>query len=194
MLFLAVVVSLALVPLPRSPAAQPLQHVNATWSFGSFAGVMTDDRASEALNPTRVRFVDQYLFGVMLGYDQPLGQSRLSLGFELQAVLHVGDQDFYEIALPLTLRYRPQDSWWDVFDSFAFGLGGSHYSQISDLEREVYGESRRNLFYWFLEAEFATNEPGETLFARLHHRSNAFGTLRPNGGSNALVFGIRRTF
>lgn len=194
MLFLVVVVSLALITLPRDAAAHPPEHVNATWSFGSFVGVMTDDRASEALNPTRVRFVDQYLAGILLGYDQPLGKSRLSLGFELQAVLHVGDQDFYEIALPVTLRYHPENSWWDAFDSFAFGLGGSHYSQISNLERRIYGESRRNLFYWFLETEFTTNKPGQTLFARLHHRSNGYGTLEPNGGSNALVFGVRHAF
>ncbi|ABG32305.1 hypothetical protein CEP88_03675 [Roseobacter denitrificans] len=165
-----------------------------TWSLGYQTGVMTNQRAHEAINPSVVEFVDSYLLGVLAGYDVPIGESRFSFGIEFQANMHFGDQGFYEIVVPVVLRYHPEESWWDAFDSFSFGLGGSHYSEISNVERENYGESRRDLVYWFLEAEFATKNADETIFARIHHRSNAFDALEPNGGSNAFVVGFRRAF
>lgn len=164
------------------------------WSLGYQTGVMTNQRAHEAINPAEVEFVDNYILGLLVGYDLPIGTSRFTFGAEFQANMHFGDQGFYEIVVPVVLRYYPQDSWWDAFDSFSFGLGGSHYSEISKVERENYGESRRNLVYWFLEAEFATSNIDETIFARIHHRSNAFDALTPNGGSNAFVVGFRRAF
>ncbi|WP_259650445.1 hypothetical protein [Roseobacter sp. OBYS 0001] len=168
--------------------------LEGTWSLGYQTGIMTNQRAHDAINPSKVEFVDNYLLGLLAGYDVPIGDSRFSFGIELQANMHFGDQGFYEIVVPVVLRYYPEESWWDAFDSFSFGLGGSHYSEISNVEREKYGESRRDLVYWFLEAEFATRNADETIFARIHHRSNAFDTLEPNGGSNAFVVGFRRAF
>lgn len=156
---------------------------------------MTDDRAAEALNPSRVEFVDKYLLGVALGYDRMIGTSRFSVGAELQFNAHFGGQRFWEAVLPLSVRYHPQNSWGNLFDSFAFGLGLSHYSEISQLEALNYnGTSRRTLIYWYLETEFAETNWGDNFFFRLHHRSNGYDTLEPNGGSNALVLGLRRRF
>lgn len=179
--------------LATGPASADVPD-QGTWSLGYQTGVMTNQRAHEAINPSEVEFVDSFLLGVLAGYDLPIGDSRFSFGVEFQANMHFGDQGFYEIVVPVVLRYYPEESWWDAFDSFSFGLGGSHYSEISNVERENYGESRRDLVYWFLEAEFATSNEDETIFARIHHRSNAFDTLEPNGGSNAFVVGFRRAF
>lgn len=177
-----------------SVSAQADVPDQGAWSLGYQTGVMTNQRAHEAINPSVVEFVDNYLLGLLAGYDAPIGESRFTFGVEFQLNMHFGDQGFYEIAVPVVLRYHPEDSWWDAFDSFSFGLGGSHYSEISNVERENYGESRRDLVYWFLEAEFATRNQAETIFARIHHRSNAFDTLEPNGGSNVLVVGFRHAF
>ncbi len=96
--------------------------------------------------------------------------------------------------VPAVIRYHPYSSWWDAFDSFAFALGGSHYSEISELERKNYGEGRRDTFYWYVETEFKTADPKSSVFARIHHRSNACNTLTPDTGSNALVVGFRKKF
>jgi hypothetical protein len=166
-----------------------------TWSWAVQGGVMTDDRAAEALTPTRTRLEPEGLLGAVIGYDRQLGESRFSVGGEIQLNLHEGSQSFYEIALPVALRYHPEQSWWDAFDSFAFGLGLSHYSEVSELERANYdGMSRRTLIYWYIEVEFSELASGANLFWRLHHRSNGYGALMPNGGSNALVLGVRRAF
>ena len=79
-------------------------------------------------------------------------------------------------------------------DSLAFGLGMSHTTEVPIVEIETRGGSRRNLIYWMLESEFATSDPARRWFVRIHHRSDAWGTLEPEGGSNAIAIGIRQDF
>jgi hypothetical protein len=164
------------------------------WSLQT--GVMTGGRAPEALNPSRLELTDNFVLGAAVGAERMLGDSRFALGVEAQALAHFGDQGFYELAVvPLSLRYYFEASPWDAFDSVAFGLGYSHYSELSQLEVSNYdGTSRRNLIYWYLDLEFAELDSGANLFLRLHHRSNGYDTVKPNGGSNAWVFGVRHRF
>lgn len=180
----------------KAASAETDREPGGTWWWTYQAGVMTDGRASEALQPWRTEFVDYYLIGLSLGYEHPIGNSKFTIGAEIQANAHFGNQGYYElVGVPFALRYHPENSWWDSFESFAFGLGYSHNSELSRLELDNYdGETRRNLFYWYLEVEFAGLAPGDSLFARLHHRSNAYDAVTPNGGSNALVFGFRSEF
>ena len=181
--------------MSTSPAqADVASKKGGEWWVGYFTGIMTNGKAHEALDPFSVEFVDTYVAGLVLGYERQIGDSKFSFGAEFQTNAHFGQQGFYEIAVPLVLRYHPEKSWWDAFDSFAFALGPSHYSEISELERENYGQSRRNLFYWYIETEFKTLDPKSSLFARIHHRSNAWDTLEPDGGSNAIVVGFRKKF
>jgi hypothetical protein len=169
---------------------------DGTWWWAYQTGVMTDGRASEALQPWRTEFVDYYMIGLSLGYDLPIANSNFTIGAEIQTNAHFGNQGYYElVGVPIALRYHPDNSWWGAFESFAFGLGYSHNSELSRLELDNYdGETRRNLFYWYLEVEFAELAPGDSFFMRLHHRSNAYDTVTPNGGSNALIVGFRRGF
>lgn len=188
-------VAAAMLSLTSAPVAADASSKNGgQWSFGHQTGVMTDGRAHEMLIPSELEFVDAYLAGLVLGYERQYKNTRFSYGAEVQVNGHFGQDSFYEIAVPAIVRYHPEKSWWDAFDSFAFALGGSHYSQTSQLERDNYGESRRNLFYWYIETEFKTKDPKSSLYARIHHRSNAWDSVEPNGGSNALVIGFRRKF
>lgn len=178
---------------PVLASADP--QIKSGWSWAYQTGVMTDNRAGDALNPANSEWVENYLLGFLLGYEKPWGETRFTFGAEFQANAHFGNQGFYELVVPVTLRYHPESSWWNAFDSFAAGLGYSHYSELSDIELSNYdGEGRRNLFYWFIELEFAELNARDNLFVRIHHRSNAFDTVTPNGGSNALVVGFRRRF
>jgi hypothetical protein len=163
----------------------------ATWSHTGYVGVMTEDRVEQFSDGPEL--AGNQLIGYAIAYDRPLNRFW-SVGFELQATYHFGDQEYYEFGLPLTVRYRPEAPWINAVESFAFGLGMSHATKVPDVEVETRGGSRRNLIYWMLEAEFATNDPTLSWFARIHHRSDAWGTLKPEGGSNALAFGLRKDF
>jgi hypothetical protein len=193
MLALCCVVTAAARPGVASPEPEA-PEVTRWWSVQT--GIMTDGRAPEALNPTRLELSENFLLGAAVGAERRLGQSRFAIGVEAQALAHFGDQGFLELAfVPVSLRYHFGSSPWGAFDSLAFGLGYSHYSELSRLELENYdGASRRNLIYWYLDLEFAELESGTNLFLRLHHRSNGYDTVEPNGGSNAWIFGIRHTF
>lgn len=164
------------------------------WSLAFFTGAMTNNVAAEAINPDKLSFSDNYVSGVILAYDYALGDSKWSLGAELQLNWHYGNQNFGEVAIPVVVRYRPDLQWFSSFNSFSFGLGGSGYTDISELETELAGSSRKTLIYWFLDAEFEIRNPRDSVFVRLHHRSDGYGTLEPAAGSNALVIGFRRAF
>jgi hypothetical protein len=94
----------------------------------------------------------------------------------------------------LTIRYRPEKPWPKQFEAVAFGLGMSHATEIPQVEIDKGDDSRRNLFYWFFETEFRTDNPKRSWFIRIHHRSDAWRTLTPEGGSNAIALGIRQDF
>ncbi len=153
---------------------------------------MTRNRADELF--TSFDYADNNLIGYALAYDRPFYGSKWSVGFELQFSYHFGRQEYGEIGLPVTIRYRPEDPWLAQIESFSFGLGMSHTTEVSEVEVETRGGSRKDLFYWMLEAEFDTPSPETSWFVRIHHRSDAWGTLEPEGGSNAVVLGLRKDF
>lgn len=153
---------------------------------------MTNNRVDELISSYEYSGND--LIGYSLSYDRPLVNSPWSFGFELQFTYHFGDQEYSELGLPLTIRFRPRDPWVSWFEGFAFGLGMSHATKVPQVEVDTRGGSRRNLIYWLLEAEFKTRSPNTSWFMRIHHRSDAWGTLKPKGGSNALVLGVRQDF
>lgn len=165
--------------------------IPATWSHSGYVGLMTTDRVEEFSDGPD--WSDGQLIGYALAYDRPLN-AFWSVGFELQATYHFGDQSYGEFGLPITVRYRPENPWLRSIEGFAFGLGMSHTTKVPDIEVDTRGESQRNLFYWLLETEFKTKDPKTSWFVRIHHRSDAWGTLEEEGGSNALAIGIRRDF
>ncbi|MFK7764133.1 MAG: hypothetical protein AB8B62_12795 [Roseobacter sp.] len=189
---LASVVGLALCTAPvAADGLRAFDDWDGTWSHTAYVGNMTSDRVEGLFEGPS--FIDNYLVGYALTYDHPLN-ARWSVGAELQFTYHFGDQTYGEVGLPFTLRYRPERPWPRPVEALAFGLGMSHATKIPQVEIEKDDGSRRNLFYWLAEVEFKTDDPGRTWFVRIHHRSNAWGVLEPNGGSNALALGIRHDF
>ena len=157
-------------------------------------GAMTSNVASELVKLEKINFYSTNLAGLALAYDRTINNSRFSVGFELQFSGHFGSQEYFEIGLPVTIRYRPEDPFLKLFESFSFGIGGSHTTEVPKGEINSEGKSRRNLIYWMLETEFPTKKAEDTWFLRIHHRSDAWGLLEDGGGSNALALGFRRAF
>ncbi len=162
--------------------------------MGLFLGNMTNNRANDLLRPGEYDFADNYFAGVFWAYDKPLGTGRWSVGGEVQVNLHFGDQAFVEFVAPATLRYHPDLPFAPALESLGFGLGLSHTTKVPEVEVRVRGDAARTMVYWLAEAAFSVGGRQDELFVRVHHRSDAFGLLRPDSGSNAFALGWRRAF
>lgn len=174
--------------------AQSGLETPGTWSVGVVAGNMTNNRANDLLRPGEYDFADNYFAGSMIGYDRQIGDTQWSWGAEIQVNLHFGNQEFLEFVLPATIRYRPQIAFLPDLGSFAFGLGFSYTTKVPQIEIDVRGDSARTLVYWLAETAISVGDSGDKLFFRVHHRSDAFGLLYPDSGSNAFAVGWRRPF
>lgn len=167
----------------------------ARWYWNIYGGIMLEEKIEDTITPWEWTYADQNLIGGSLSYDRTIINSRWSVGFELQATAHFGDdQEYLEFGIPVTARYRPENPWFKSIESFAFGFGGSYTTDVPDVEVETRGESQEGLFYLMYEAEFNLSAPTDSWFFRIHHRSDAWGTLEEEGGSNAVVLGFRRQF
>ena len=139
------------------------------WTAAVFGGVMTSNAFEEVFQPNKINFVDSQIAGVILGYELRLPDDRWTLGAEVQVAKHFGLQHHTEINLPVVLRYHPKKPWPRPLESVAFGIGGSHATALPQVEIDNDGATRRNQIYWLFEVEFATPQPRDTMFLRLHH-------------------------
>lgn len=158
-----------------------------------FAGVMTDDVWEEAIQFWQADFQRSGFVGVAFGQDV-VQVGRLSFGYEGQIVAHFGEQDNLEINLPLVVRYRRKGEIFPMLQTMAFGLGVSWASEAPKGEVRRKGESTNTLIYWMAELQLDIPQTDLEGVVRLHHRSNAFGLIRVDSGSNAWVVGVRKRF
>ncbi|MFC6638044.1 hypothetical protein GV827_07370 [Sulfitobacter sp. JBTF-M27] len=162
--------------------------------FDTFAGVLTENRFYEVFDPSELKLASSGLLGVGIGWERQISDSRFHLGLQFQAVAHAGRQDHLEFNLPVVLRYvppRPVPRW---LKSASFGLGLSHATKVPQVELDRTGESQRTFAYWLAEVEVSLPRSDNSMFFRLHHRSDAYGGFEANGGSTALAFGWRVPF
>ncbi|WP_424965645.1 hypothetical protein [Dinoroseobacter sp. S375] len=158
-----------------------------------FGASMTENTSFEILR-FEVDWADSYLVGLAFGAERQIGASRFSWGVEGQIVRHFGQMDHWEVNLPVVLRYTPPNPWIDSFESFAYGLGLSHATEVPSVEVERTGESQRNFFYWKAELEFNLPSPDTALLLGMHHRSDGYGVFDADSGSTALSVGFKRSF
>ena len=184
----------AILALAIGLAAHAPASAEGRWHATGFAGTMTKREWEKVFDPRTLEFAGSGLIGLALGWDRPIGDSRFSIGFEAQAVGHFGRQDHLEFNLPLVLRYTPPQPRPLRFKSVAFGIGPSHATKIPQVEIDRHGESQRDLIYWMAEVEFTRPQPDQSLYFRLHHRSDGFGYYEVNSGSTGLVLGWRKAF
>ena len=119
----------------------------------------------------------------------------LTLELEAQLVRHFGDQDHWEVNLPVVTGRWSRFPWSETLDtSVAYGLGLSWTSEKPALEVRNEGDSEQLMAYWMIEIDAALPIENWRLVGRLHHRSPAYGVFGDEGGANALVLGLRRRF
>lgn len=163
---------------------------NAVTVFGA---QMADNNWHEIVGLDDVATRDSYLFGV--GLSHQLARARdWSLEVEGQTVRHFGGQHHWEFNGALVGRWRGFPWRESVPTSVAFGIGPSYATRVPSEEVARDGESARLLLYWVAELEAGPPDSPWSGIARLHHRSNAYGVLADDGGSNWLTLGVRRRF
>lgn len=96
------------------------------------------------------------------------------------------------------LLFRWADWPWDhyVTTSFGFGWGVSYASSVPYIEKRNNTNVRRFLNYLMYEITLSRpSHPELQIFARVHHRSGAYGLYHAdNTGSNDVGLGIRYLF
>ncbi len=162
----------------------------------AYGGKAAEERLLDILTRYNTGFRDAWLVALAPGMtlrEHPRWRQEV----EGQVVKHFGDQDHWEFNAAWVARWM-RFPWDHVVDTRAgLGLGVSWASEIPPIEpraKEEEGESTRFLGYVAIELEFAP--PGGSDwsgFARLHHRSDAFGLFHDQrGGSNFITLGLRR--
>lgn len=161
-----------------------------------YGGRMTVNDWGDFFTTQPVDWRDSYLAALSLSRRVATWQQRLDYEIEGQVVKHFNLQNHWEFNLLGVLRW--QDFFWDHWleTSAAFGLGPSWASQKPDIEIENDGETGRFLVYWMLELAVTPirDLPEVEIVSRIHHRSDAFGLIADDGGSNALALGLRYRF
>lgn len=203
---LAIVIGLAAAPaFAGNPETAPVDtelltpemppEADITYYVSGFAGRLTANSHHEVwLPPWDFDWRDSYIVGGALGFERPTRWSRVDVGAEVQLTKWFGDQTHWELnAMPIVGRYRFEGRAGPL-RSASFGLGFSFASEEPPEELLKDGESNRFLIYWAAELEFGNSDDKLTPFLKLHHRSNGFGLIEEETGSNSVVLGLRRRF
>ena len=160
-----------------------------------YGGRLTRDKWESAISPT-TDFADATIMVTSFSWTAyRFLDGNLSCEWEAQAGKYVGDQDHWEFNLPI-LAFRWHRFPWDqhLATSFAWGIGPSYATRVPKIEIETNDSSNRWLVYWFGELTLGPPTAGWEVLIRLHHRSDAFGIVADDGGSNALCAGVRWRF
>ena len=145
---------------------------------------------------SKKEYVDSYVAVLAVGMGLADYKGYLRLEGEGQVAKHWGKQDHFELNSLLGLRWLPFP--WDRYldTSFAVGAGLSYATDDPEIEVEKHDRTARLLGYLMFElAVVVPQQPQWTLFARVHHRSGAFGLFDGvSGGSNVVGAGFRYAF
>ncbi len=142
-----------------------------------------------------VTFKDSYLAAATLTRRMGRYENKASFEIEGQVAKHFNIQKHWELNALVSARWEA--FWWDdILDtSVAFGFGPSYATEKPEIEIENDGDTSRFLIYWMLELAVSLPDyPSTALIIRIHHRSNAFGLVADEGGSNALAAGVSYRF
>jgi len=171
----------------NTKAAEPLNSLNV------YGGRMTSDHWEDVFIHTfDLDFVDSYFLAVGLARKFGKYRDRMSFEIEGQVVKHFDYMDHWEFNGAVTGRWE-KFPWDDTIDtSLAFGMGPSYATDEPEVEIDNNDETSKFLVYWMIELALTLPDHPQTAFiARLHHRSNAWGLINKDGGSNGIGFGLK---
>jgi hypothetical protein len=180
-----------------APAAafEPDQHLSV------YGGVYSPNRFIELIGIRQETLRADTSSGlVAVALARELGHTGESLRWELevQLVQHWGVQRHQEVNVVLVARWLRFPWNHLVATSLAFGQGLSYATRVPPLEPRAdpdEGESARLLNYLLMELELGPPNSPWRGFARVHHRSGAFGVYGGvRGGSNFVALGVRYQF
>lgn len=166
------------------------------YSLNIYGAKMTGNNWEEIVTESdKLDFIDSKMIVVALAKRLGPYQPRLNYEIEGQIVKHFSIQDHWEFNALGVLRWEP--FWWDRFidTSAAFGLGASYATDIPEAEVSIEGDSQRWMAYWMIEVALSLPKaPQIALITRIHHRSEVFGLVADEGGSNSLAVGLKINF
>lgn len=174
-----------------TPAVAPAQD----FSVAAYGGQLTREKW-EGTFSSGAEFADATIIVAAVSWTAyRFFDSRLSWELEGQVGKYFGDQKHWEFNLPI-LGLRWHRFPWDdhLATSLAWGIGPSYATRIPEIELETNDDSSHWLIYWFGELALGPPTAKWEVLLRLHHRSDGFGTVADDGGSNALCAGIRFQF
>lgn len=165
------------------------------YALSLYAGQMTKEKWQDAILPG-ADFADATIMVAAVSWT--FGRyfdDKLSGEMEVQVGRYFGAQDHWEFNLPIVgLRWH-RFPWDDhLATSFAWGIGPSYATKLPPIEQEVNGTTKRWLVYWYAELTFGPPKKSWEVLMRLHHRSDAFGLVADEGGSNTVCLGVRHRF
>ena len=165
------------------------------YALALYAGQLTKEKWEQAILPG-AEFADATI--VVAAASWTAGRfldDRLTCELEAQVGKYFGDQDHWEFNLPI-IGLRWHRFPWDAYlaTSIAWGIGPSYATEIPPVELQTNDSSRRWLVYWYAELTFGPPAAGWEALLRLHHRSDSFGLVAEDGGSNAVCAGVRYRF
>lgn len=185
-----------LLSITAGAALTPVEAGERLYSLNLYTGRMTSNHWEDFfIHNSRLSFNDSYLIAASLARRVGKYGNKASFEVEGQVVKHFDTQKHWEINALVTTRW--ESFWWDRFldTSVAFGVGPSYAFDEPEIEIKNDGDKSRFLIYWMMElAAGLPDYPDVAFIVRLHHRSDAFGLVAEEGGSNALAFGLKYRF
>jgi len=162
-------------------------------SLNVYGGRMTSNHWEDVFIDTfNLDFEDSYFMAIALARTIGRYEDKLSFEIEGQVVKHFDYMDHWEFNGLVTGRW--EKFWWDdtIDTGLAFGIGPSYATDEPQVELDNNDETSKFLIYWMMELALGLPDHPRTAFIlRLHHRSNAWGLIHKDGGSNGIGIGMK---
>lgn len=177
-------------------SASLTQAEELPYSLNVYGAKLTSNHWEEFFTESsQLNFIDSKLLAISLAKRIGGYQNLLSYEVEGQIVKHDGLQQHWEFNALGTVRWEP--FWWDrsLETSAAFGLGPSFATEKPRAEVMNEGDSQQWMLFWMMELALnLPQQPNWALIGRIHHRSEGYGLVADEGGSNALALGLKYRF